>query len=111
MAYQPNEDILHKSYSKADAKKLRDAHMYLEGKAYLVKGQSAGTILHVCISPYDKLNKHIFLTFFKASKNPIKALEHEFAPYYDVVLIVEQPNKEIILIELSEYFPQEKSNG
>jgi hypothetical protein len=108
MAYQPNEDILHKSYTKADAKKLRDAHIYLEGRAYLVKGQSAGTILHVCISPYDKLNKHIFLAFYKASKCPNKALEHYFAPYYDVVLVIEQPDKEIILIELSEYFPQVK---
>lgn len=66
---------------------LSGKYQHLVGKEFITEDGAAGIIEAVAISPFDDINKWIFLEFYKESRSVKKALEYYQYPYYDVLII------------------------
>ena len=61
----------------------------MQGQPFYKDGVQWGIIECVAVSPYDDINKWIFLQFYKDYKCPKKALEYYGVPYFDVLLLAQ----------------------
>ena len=87
----------------SEALTIRDIYQHLTNEPYLENGEAKGQIVSVAISPFDEINKWVFLQHFIESRNAEKALEYYHAPFYDVILIVSVPELPLFYVQAAQY--------
>jgi len=83
-----DNSIMTAPFTKEQARRARNQYRHLEGQEYLEDGVGRGTIECVAVTPYDDVNKYIFLEYYLDCRDPLKALEYYYAPFYDIALVV-----------------------
>jgi hypothetical protein len=101
MSALPNN--LKESYTMSEALAIRDIYQHLAGMPYVENGEPKGQITNVVISPFDEINKWVFLQHYMESWNADKALEYYKAPFYDVILIISVPELPIFYVQAAQY--------
>ena len=74
------------------ATSISEHYQYLKGRELCVTGKGCGIIEKVVISPYDDINKYIFLRDLTEHGNPIAALEFYPSGLFDVLLVARDYN-------------------
>jgi hypothetical protein len=106
MELSPDKKILTDSYTLSDARNACNRYMHLNGREYIRDGRTIGTIITVTVAPYDEVNKWIFLSLYRQHRNIAIALEQYTPPFYDVVLLIELADSQIVMKELSAYLKE-----
>ena len=87
----------------SEAITLCDVYQHLKGEAYVENGEVKGQIISVAISPFDEINKWVFLQHFIESRNESQALEYYKSPFYDVILVVSVQNLPLFYVQARQY--------
>lgn len=69
------------------AEKLRDDFEYLKGQVFNNEYALAATIESVTVTPYDDVNKYIFVLAYREHGNAEEALKLYKGPLYDVMIL------------------------
>lgn len=69
------------------ARELSEQYQHLVGSPFMFTNNDWDNIECVTISPYDEINKWVFIHHYKDEGCPKKALEFYKVPFYDVILI------------------------
>lgn len=99
----PAENIAH-AFNRETANAVHKNYRHLAGTAYRPNATLQGTIEAVAVSPYDEINKWMFLQNYKETGCPLAAIKDYFVPFFDVVLmikpILESP---LLMIDIRSY--------
>lgn len=69
------------------AKYIRRDFQNLIGQEFLTKNNVRACISYVVVSPYDEVNKYMFMLDFRNCQDPIKALKGYDGYLFDVMVI------------------------
>lgn len=69
------------------AEKLSDDFQYLKGQVFNNEYALAATIEAVTVTPYDDINKYIFVLAYREHGNAEEALKLYKGPLYDVMVL------------------------
>src|ERR1043165_10089273 len=77
--------------TRKEANELCAEYQYLAGQVNVKNGLEE-TITCVAVAPHDEMNKTFFLSYYLETRDQHEALSFYLHPYFDVVLILKQPN-------------------
>ena len=100
------------SLNLSEAKALCNLYQNMVGLLFSEKSSEWGAVECVAVAPYDEINKHIFLEYYRQEGNAVRALRFYTVPYYDVVLIPRSTlDDKVTCCNVNEHYTMKKRVG
>lgn len=98
------KDLLNKALTRSTANAVFNTFKHLCGLPYYTEGIQRGIIEQVAISPYDDINKWLFLQNYIETRCAVDALRFYEVPFFNIVLIIAPDNNTpLFLKDLESY--------